>query len=96
MTVWEIIKEVRNHRCPKKMILCSDDPKNRQMGWVCNGCGKKWSFGILITKTGDMPDSVREAIKTVSGRLRLAAILNNQKVVVVTEEEFVGLGDGRI
>lgn len=94
MKIMDVLKSARRHQCPRKKILCKDDPRNGLIGYFCEGCGKHWSFGVIGMRNqqSSIPDVAMEALRTVRGRTRMAQALSNQPVVVVHSEEMLRTG----
>ena len=57
----EILEELKNHECENKMIVQDDIPEILRRGWVCKGCGKKWTVRLTQTKGLNMETLAKEA-----------------------------------
>ena len=85
MNIENTLREIRNHKCPHKVISSNCNPRQLEIGFSCV-CGQKWIFHLMDVKRNP---AYCKKLETVQKRIDLAAFLTRSNCITLMDERRI-------
>lgn len=83
----ELLSAIEEHDCGNPEILCSDDPKNKRLGFCCANCNN-WFWMLLEDLKHKVPQVMWPFFESQEGRVKLSKSFTRFRIVVWKEQEL--------